>query len=450
MRRDSLTWTFYGAFVVWGWFLYSFNPSVPLLAEEFGISAAQAGLHGTAMAAGAVLASWAAPTLIAGRGRRAAIVVALGLVAAGVVGLVLAPSLWVSLPSVAVMAVGGNVAIASSQAGLARHHGEAASAAVTEANGVGSSVGLVGPLAAGLCVAIGWGWRPAVAVTVVLAGVVVWRALRIPVGGAMTPPTRGPHAVAEQPHAHAVVRLDGPHGVEPVLGSVEATAVAVVERPDETEPTAAPADQPALAAQALARRRLAAWCFLGSLVAAIALENVTTFWSTDLVRDQTAAGAGIATATTAGFVAGLSAVRFVVGPMSLRVRPALLLAVSFVVTVAGWAVLWTATSPTVAVAGLVVAGVGCGAQYPLSVALLLSTAPGAQDSAQARATLAGGLAIGLAPFVLGALADAVGVHTAFLVVPAIAVLGGVASVLGGRALLSGRTPAVRSSVRPTP
>ena len=191
MHRDRLTWTLYGSFVVWGWFLYSFNPSVPLLAEEFGVSAAQAGLHGTAMAVGAVLASWAAPALIAGRGRRAAIVVALGLVAAGVIGLVLAPSLWVSLPSVALMAVGGNVSIAASTAGLARHHGLAASAAVTEANGVGSSVGLVGPLAAGVCVAIGWGWRPAVAVTVILAGVVAWRAMRSPVGGAMTHLTDG-------------------------------------------------------------------------------------------------------------------------------------------------------------------------------------------------------------------------------------------------------------------
>ena len=446
MRRDRLTWTLYGSFVVWGWFLYSFNPSVPLLAEEFGISAAQAGLHGTAMAAGAVLASWAAPVLISGRGRRAAIVVALGLVAAGVIGLVLAPSLWVSLPSVAVMAVGGNVSIASSQAGLARHHGDAASAAVTEANGVGSSVGLIGPLAAGVCVAIGWGWRPAVAVTVLVAVIVAWCALRIPVGGAMTPPTRGRHAVPEQSGASTVVRLDGPHGVEPVLGSVEATAVAVVERLDAQVPTD-PSD--ALPEAPTKDRRLAAWCFLGSLVAAIALENVTTYWSTDLVREQTAAGAGIATATTAGFVAGLSAVRFVVGPMSLRMRPAILLAASFLVTVAGWAVLWTAATPTVAVTGLVIAGVGCGAQYPLSVALLLSTAPGAQDSAQARATLAGGLAIGLAPFVLGALADAVGVHTAFLIVPVIAVLGGLISVLGGRALLSGRTSAVAPSARPT-
>jgi MFS family permease len=92
---------------------------------------------------------------------------------------------------------------------------------------------------------------------------------------------------------------------------------------------------------------------------------------------------------------------------------------------------WTADQTWLAIVGLFVAGLGYGAQYPLSIALLLETAPGATDAAQARATLAGGLAIGVAPFLLGALADAVGTHTAFVVVPAFAVLGGVATAFGG-------------------
>ncbi|NKY39780.1 MFS transporter, partial [Cellulomonas septica] len=42
--------------------------------------------------------------------------------------------------------------------------------------------------------------------------------------------------------------------------------------------------------------------------------------------------------------------------------------------------------------------------------------------------------IGVAPFALGALADVVGAHTAFVVVPVIAVVGAVASWVGGAAL----------------
>lgn len=420
VRRDRLTLTFYGCFVTWGWLLYSFNPSVSLLADEFGITAAQAGLHGTAMAAGAVVAAGLTPRLVARRGRRAALQVSLALVALGVLALVLAPSLAVSLPAMLVLSLGGNVAISSAQPGLALHHGPAASAAVTEANGVGSSVGLVGPLAVGASVAIGWGWRPAVAVTVLLAGATWWFTSRIRPGGAMTPAAT-PGTAAEAPTTSPAVPYEhptAPDGVAPVLGSVEALAVAVVE------PHHPPVRH---------RTSPAGGFFLVAVIAAIALENATTYWSTDLVREQTGAGAGIATATTAGLLAGMSAVRFLVGPLSLRVRPALLLAGSFVVAILGWAVLWTASTPAVAVVGLVVAGFGYGAQYPLSIALLLATAPDAQDVAQSRATLAGGLAIGVAPFLLGALADAFGMHDAFLVVPVAAALGGVAALAGGRA-----------------
>ena len=68
--RDRITVAFYSTFAVWGWLLYSFNPSVPLLADDLGISDAQAGLHGSSMAVGAILAAFVTPRLVRGRGRR--------------------------------------------------------------------------------------------------------------------------------------------------------------------------------------------------------------------------------------------------------------------------------------------------------------------------------------------------------------------------------------------
>ncbi|MEN0129503.1 MAG: MFS transporter [Brevundimonas sp.] len=414
-RRDRLTFTFYGSFVIWGWVLYSFNPSVTLLADDFDISLAQAGLHGTAMAAGGIGAAFAAPRLVRRYGRRAALLVACGGVIVGTAALVAAPSLPWSLSAVLVLALGGNMAISASQPGLALHHGAAASAAVTEANGVGSSIGLIGPLAVGLTVAIGWGWRPAVAVTIAIAAATAVLVSRQPVGGAMTPPAhQGDTLTAGEPL---------------LIGSVEALAVAVV---DPTDPHDDTDDRRAL-------NRLPAWCFLASVVAAIALEMTTTYWSTDLVREQTGAGAGIATATTAGLVAGMSAVRFVMGPLSLRIPPALILVAGFLVSIGGWAILWTATATGVAIAGLVVVGIGYGVQYPMSITLLIGTAPRAGDAAQARATLAGAVAVGIAPFALGALADAVGIHSAFAVVPVLAVLGAVVAGAGGYLVRTARS-----------
>ena len=398
IHRDGMTVAFYATFVVWGWLLYSFNPSVPLLADELGVSAAQAGLHGTAMAVGAIIASFGTPWLVRSRGRRDAIIIASVLVMVGAFGLAVAPALGWSLAAMVAASLGGNVSMSSAQAGLAVQHGTKASAAVTEGNGVGSSIGLLGPLAVGACVALGWGWRPAVAVTAVLALATAIVVARIPVGGAMTPP---------QP--------DGPVAAAPAAAPRSGTSPA-------------------------------ARIFVVALVAAVSIEFATTYWATGLVIEQTGAGPGIAAATTAGLVAGMSAIRFVVGPLSLRVAPFSLLAIAFLVAIGGWAILWTATSPTVAIVGLVVAGIGYGAQYPLSISLLLGTAPGRVDAMQARATLVGGLAIGISPFALGALSDAVGTHRAFLVVPAVALVGAVAAVLGGRASRRGQEPVAELEV----
>lgn len=411
-HRDRFTLTLDGVFVTWGWLLYSFNPSVPLIAAELGVSNAQAGLHGTAMAAGAVLAAALTPWAVLRLGRRATLVGAGVLIATGTGLLTSGWTLAATLSAMVVVSVGGSVAVSAAQAGLVLHHGRTASAAVTEANGVGSGIGLLGPLAVGASVAAGWGWRPAVAVTAALALATAVAVRLLPADGALGRPGPAPRPA----------------------GARRTASPDVSRQPGEVD-VPARADQPGSRPETAGAGRavLASRWFLVTIVVALALENATTYWATDLVRDRTGAGAGIATATTAGLVAGMTLIRFVVGPLSLRVSSARLLAASFGVAIAGWAVLWTATSAPVALAGLFLAGLGYGAQYPLGIALLLGAAGGATDAAQARATVGAGVAVGLTPFLLGALADAVGSHTAFLVVPVLAVVGGVAAVAGGRA-----------------
>lgn len=388
--RDTLTLSLYGTFMTWGWFLYSFNPSVTLVAAELGISRAVAGLHGTSVAVGSVLAGLIVARLVVRFGRRNALVGALALVVVGVAVLTLGPGIASTLSGVFVIAVGCNIAVASSQVALSLHHGRASSAAITEANGVGSGVGLVGPLAVGLTVGIGWGWRPAVAVVALLAVFTAWRVSR---------------------------RQD-----------LDVTAPALPARTDG-EPASIPTASPG------AKRAM--WWFLAAVIAALSLENATTYWATDLIISRTGADDGIAAAATAGLVAGMTLIRFVVGPLTARIAPVHLLAGSFLFAIIGWFVLWTTTSTTVALVGLFLAGVGYGAQYPLSIALLLRVAGGAVDRAQSRATYAGGIAMGVAPFALGALADASGAHTAFLVVPVLALAGAAAAFAGGRSAARG-------------
>ena len=53
-RRDAVTRAGYATLAAYGWFLYSFGPTVPLLRAEQGISRTVASLHNVAFSVGAV------------------------------------------------------------------------------------------------------------------------------------------------------------------------------------------------------------------------------------------------------------------------------------------------------------------------------------------------------------------------------------------------------------
>ena len=381
--RDRLTVSLYGAFVVWGWYVYAFSPTVPLIADELDISRAVAGLHGTAMAVGAVTSGLVAPPLALRLGRRTVFLTGVAVLVAGIALLVLGPGLAGTLAGSGVAAVGGNLVIMAAQPALSVHHGLAGPSAVTEGNGFGSGIGLLAPLAVGGSVSLGLGWRPAVALTVVLAALAAVLLATAP---------RAPALLPAPPVEH---------------GSL---------------PTGRPRYQPAL------------WFFLVAMICGIAIETGTAMWAPDLLTSRAGAPASVATAAVSGLVLGMTCGRFVVGPLAARKAPEKLLLVGFALAGLGWLVLWLATSPAVALAGLFVAGLGYGSHYPLGQALVLRASEGRPDQAQGLSQLGAGVAVGLAPFVLGALADAAGIHQAFLVVAGLIVVGGVAVALGLRAV----------------
>lgn len=407
LRRDRVTIALYAHFVAWGWLLYSFSPAVPLLAAEQGITKAQAGLHGTAMAVGTLASAFFSARLVDRLGRRGTLLVAIAILVGGVATLVIGTVLPVTLLGAGVTAMGGTLVISAAQPALSVHHREASAAAVIEANAVGALFGTLAPLVVGACVAVGWGWRPAVAVTIVLAGVAAVLMATLPGRGALGT-SRVPLAVA----------LEVVPTVPGASASVSASASASTQHP---------LPRPLAANRGFTR---AFWCFWFGLLIAVAVENATMFWAADLLITRTGAGPGIATGALAGMLAGMTASRFVVGPMSMRRAPEKLLLVAFAVAAVGWAVLWAATATVPALIGLVIAGFGYGAQYPLAIALVLRASDGRPDKAQARATLGAGAAVGVAPFLLGALADSFGSHTAFLLVPVLLAIGAWAVALG--------------------
>ena len=76
----------------------------------------------------------------------------------------------------------------------------------------------------------------------------------------------------------------------------------------------------------------------------------------------------------------------------------------------GFAVFWASTSAPLAVAGLLVCGLGVSLYFPLGLSRAIAVSDGRPDQATARVGVGAALASGVGPFVLGALADAAGIH----------------------------------------
>ncbi len=361
MRRDRFTWLAYGQLSAFAYFFYGFGPVVPLLLQEQHTSRGVAGLHGTAFAVGGVACGALAPWVVRRFGRQAAVWTALGGMAAGVLGFWAAHALWATLTLAALTAATGTLVVTIVMAGLSDHHGPAGPAALSEGNALAAGVGLLAPLVVGATVAAGWGWRPGLAVVAPLAGLLALTALifRVPV------------------------------------------------------PAARPAP-PSTTVGRLPRRYWLAWC---CLLCTGSVEVCLNLWVADVMHSHSHASAGAATAALSAVVGGMCAGRFACSRLLLRWSTPRVLLGALAVSAAGFAVFWLAPVPWVAVAGLVVLGLGNAVPFPSGIALAVAHSGGQPDLAVSRASYSMAVAFGVSPLVLGLIADRVGPHRAFLLVP---------------------------------
>ena len=364
LHRDPLTLALYGAFAAWGWFVFGFGPTVVLLREEQDTSRGVAGLHGTAMAIGSGVAGVLAVTLARRFGRRRVVTAGLLVLVAGVSLVVSGGGLPVTLTGALVSGLGGLMAINAAGPALADHHGERATAALTEGNAVCTALGVLSPVALGALAATALGWRAATLVTLPLVALALLTLRRLP--------------------------------QEPALG-----------RPAPPHPGPR---------RPLGRRF---WLLWGVIVCGVAAEYATTFWAGDLLGSRLGVSAGAATAAVGAFVLGMTVGRAFAARLALVLPGGALLAGALAVAALGWAVLWTASAPPVFVAGLAVCGLGVSLLFPLTLAMLMDASGGRADSAAALGSVGSSVASGVAPFALGALGDLVGPHRGFLLLPAL-------------------------------
>ncbi|MFC4148379.1 MFS transporter [Micromonospora mangrovi] len=408
LTRDKLTWLTYAQLGLWGFFLYGFGPVVPLLRDEQGTSAAVAGLHSTGIAVGAMLGGALFAPTARRFGRGPATWLGLAGVAVGAAALGLLRPLPATITAVAVIATFGMMVISGVSVVLTDRHGPAAPAAVTEANAACAGMGILAPLVIGGSVDAGLGWRPVMAVEVGLITLVALAALTFRVRLPATAP--------------AVAAPADPVGVTAAAAepAVQPTRVAV-------RPAPAPVDR----SDRLPRSYWIAWVLMAVTGS---IEVCLSLWTADVLRTHAGLSAGGASAAVAAIVCGMFVGRLVGGRFALRWPPVPLLLGALTVSLAGFTLFWVASTGWLAVAGLVVLGLGNALHYPLVISIALAVAGPAADKAAGWSSYSMGVGFGIAPVVLGWVADGVGPHLAFLLLPGFIAAAVLLAVRLGRAL----------------
>lgn len=382
-RPDGTSVAAYATLCTYTWVLYGIGPALPLFRDELGTSSAVAGLHSLMLAAGIVLSGLLGVTLGRrwqryGVARRGVLVFALAVVVFTAGSLLTGAELLVTLPAMLVAGLAGGLALNVSTTILQEHNGALGPARLSQGNAAAAGIGLITPLAVGAATAAGLTWRVAMVLVIpfaVTAWILITRHRSVPAYSAVP------------------------------VGSARFTLRGLPK---------------------------AYWPAAAAVVCAVAIEFCMVTWTPDLLTTRTGMSPGAASAAVSAVVGGMAAGRLLVGALA-RTRASLgLFLVGVAVTAAGWVFVWLSTNPVAAVAGLFVVGLGIAGQYPLGAAMVITLSGGQPDRAVAVLSIGVGLASGIGPFVLGALADQVGVQSAFLVIPVLCVAAGVLITMGQR------------------
>jgi MFS family permease len=377
--RGRFTWASYWMLGYFAFFDAILGPLMPFIRGDLRLSYTLASLHFSAFALGAVAMGTLADRITSRVGRRGAFWGGGIGMAAGALLVALSPVAAGTILGALLMGLLGSLLLITIQAALADRHRLFSSVALTEANVFASGFALLAPLMVGLVTGAGLGWRLALFPVLALLAVVGLRYWSVP--------------FPERAAAH---------------------------------------HEPAKATDGRARLPLAYWMFWCLIALETGAEWSVVYWGASfLASDSPLSKADAATAMAAFFLAML--IGRVIGSRLTRAFPGLLvLAASLGIALVGFPLFWLVPLPLMRVVGLFIVGLGLANVYPLGVAMATGAAPGQADRASARLSIAAGLSALIAPFILGALADHIGIGQAFGIAIPLLVLALLAAGLAGR------------------
>ncbi len=358
--RNRFTWLAYGLIAFYGYYINILGPVTPFLKSELQLSYTVSSLHFTAFAVGILVVGLAGHRVIRRLGRRNALWTGAFGLGLGALLLAAGQSPTFTIAASFVMGLVGSLILAIIPASLSDEHGDLRAVAIAEANVVSAVIATLAPLLVGWFGFFSGGWRLALGVGALAPLVLYWQF----------------------------------HQARP-----PAEAASASNASDKQAPLP-----------------LKFWVYWFAIVLAVAAEFCMISWSADFFE----VGLGIAKANAAQmvslFLGAMIVGRFAGSRLVQRFSTEWLLTATILLAGTGFVLFWKGGSLVLCALGLFITGLGVACMYPFIIALALGSAPYQTMQVGARATLASGTAVLTLPLILGGLADAVGIQTAYGVV----------------------------------
>jgi len=375
--RDRRTWA---AYLLLGLFAYietSIGPVMPFLRAELDLSYSVASLHFSAFATGAIISGLVGERVVRRIGRGTALWGGIAGMSAGALLIAFSPVVAGTILGTFIMGLLGTISLMANQAVLADIHGAQRTIALAESNVAATTCAVLAPLIVGSLAASGLGWPLALVLTApwALGLWLVFRQVRFP---DVQPAQAAGRAATTLPRAFWMLAV-----VLFLVSSVE-------------------------------------WCM--------------AYWGAEFLASVVGLEPALAASAMTLFFVAMVGGRLIGSRLAWRFASANLLYGALAIALVGFLLFWLGSGAALSLIGLFVAGLGIANFYPLTVGVATGAVPELIDTATARLAVAGGSALLLAPFVVGAIADLVGMRWGFGIVAPLLIAAFICLVLAMRLL----------------
>lgn len=362
IKRGWKVWLVYFMLAFFSYILNVAGPAVAYLRDEINLSYAESGLHTSALALGMIVMGLFGHYFLKRLPEWK--VFGIGGIGMGLGGLLLVMSQQpaLTLTGLFIMGAVGAFIVATNPAILADEMDNHSPIGVSEANTLSSLISILAPVAVGFFAGRSLTWRPAVYIVTTLAFLIgLWVLL-------------------------------SPRFSWKTTKNLETETTKSKKLPGKV------------------------WLFWTILVVSVSIEFCLIYWASDYLQAHVQMSKDSATQWVSLFLVGMVIGRYAGSLLLKKYDRFQILFASMVIGALGFAIFLLGSFEVVALIGLLLAGLGVANFYATSITLIFDAAGPARAAAGSVATLASGVAIFSLPFVLGSLADLIGIQKAMLLV----------------------------------